>query len=200
MRNGPSQSIRKRLEAAVLEIFAAGDFHRVSMRTIAKKAGVGFGTIYRYYGSKEKLLFTFVDEWLGVLTERMIDHLRGLEDPKERLRKVIWVMLDYYERNPDVVKVLLLCVPEKTWMADQTFEQRKMFGVFQEVVQKSQENGLLNPNVQSGLVVDAIIALINRRATMWIYKGREESLTEQANVLFSLLWDGISGPERKTRA
>ncbi len=45
----PDQNIQKRLELAVIETFSKGDFHEASMRKIAKKAGVSFGTIYKYY-------------------------------------------------------------------------------------------------------------------------------------------------------
>ena len=48
-------------------------------------------TIYKYYGSKEPLLFASLDAWLDKLAARMIDHLQGLSDYKEKLRKVFWV-------------------------------------------------------------------------------------------------------------
>jgi AcrR family transcriptional regulator len=46
---------QKRLEAAVMEVFSSVDFHKANIRTVAKKAGVSFSTIYKYYGSKEGL-------------------------------------------------------------------------------------------------------------------------------------------------
>lgn len=91
--------IRKRLEAAVLEVFSDSDFHKANIRDVAKKAGVSFSTIYGYYGSKEGLMFAFVNECPGKLTERISDHLQGLEYLKEKLRKVFWLQLDYYEKN-----------------------------------------------------------------------------------------------------
>jgi len=122
----PSQSIKKRLEPVVKAAFSRQDFHQCNMRDIAKKAGVGYGTIYKYYGSKEKFLFAFVDEWLGELVARIIDHLQGLEEIKEKLRKAFWVQLDYYERNPDLGRIILMTIPLTTWMADQTFVQKRM--------------------------------------------------------------------------
>jgi len=79
--------------------FSEQDFHRASMREVAKKAGVSFSSIYEHFGSKEKLLFACVDNWLKVLVERMVDHLQGIEDLKEKLRKVFWLQLDYYEKK-----------------------------------------------------------------------------------------------------
>ena len=101
-----------------------------NIRTVAKKAGISFTTIYKHYGSKEGLLFAFLNDWLGVLTDRMVDHLQGIEDLKEKLRKFFWVQLDYYEKNPGVGRIIFMTVPITTWMTDKTFAQEKMIGLF----------------------------------------------------------------------
>lgn len=82
---------RVRIEYAVLEVFAQREFHRVGLIEIARGANVSLQTIYKYYGSKEPLLFASLDAWLDKLAARMIDYLQGLSDYKEKLRKVFWV-------------------------------------------------------------------------------------------------------------
>ncbi|RPJ07316.1 MAG: TetR/AcrR family transcriptional regulator, partial [Deltaproteobacteria bacterium] len=62
-----NSDIHQRLEKAVLEVFSNSDFHRASIRDIAARAGVSFTTIYKHYGSKEHLVFAFVDIWMGKL-------------------------------------------------------------------------------------------------------------------------------------
>lgn len=91
---------RQRIEQAVLDIFADREFHRVGLIEVARGANVSLQTIYKYYGSKEALLFATLDTWLGKLSVRMIDHLQGIEDYKERFRKVFWVTLDFSSTTP----------------------------------------------------------------------------------------------------
>jgi AcrR family transcriptional regulator len=81
---------RERIEQAVLDIFSEREFHRVGLIEVARGANVSLQTIYKYYGSKEALLFASLDAWLGRLAVRMIDHLQGIEDIKEKFRKVFW--------------------------------------------------------------------------------------------------------------
>src|SRR5882757_464632 len=95
---------RLRIEQAVLDIFSEREFHRVGLIEVARGANVSLQTIYKYYGSKEALLFSSLDTWMGKLAVRMIDHLQGIEDYKERFRKVFWVSLDFFERNPKVMQ------------------------------------------------------------------------------------------------
>src|SRR5271156_823868 len=68
---------RLRIEQAVLDIFSDREFHRVGLIEVARGANVSLQTIYKYYGSKEALLFSILDTWLGKLGSRMIDHLQG---------------------------------------------------------------------------------------------------------------------------
>ncbi|OGR18701.1 MAG: TetR family transcriptional regulator, partial [Desulfobacterales bacterium GWB2_56_26] len=135
--------IHKRLEKAVLEVFSNSDFHRASIRDIANKAGVSFTTIYKHYGSKERLVFAFVDIWMGKLTDRIVDHLQGIENLKEKLRKVFWLQLDYYERHEGLGRIVFMTLPMKTWMADETFNQPRMMHLMIDVLRQGQEEGIL---------------------------------------------------------
>jgi len=184
--------IRRRIESAVLDIFSESDFHRANMRTVAKKAGVSFSSIYKHYGSKEGLLFACIDNCLRELTERMIDHLQGMEDLKERMRKVFWLQLDFYERNPNVGRIIFLTIPYKKWMADKTFNQNKMISVFVDVVRQGQKEGILKTDVQVGVFLDFMLGLVQRHFSMWIFRGQKESLSGNANVLFEMLWRAMS--------
>lgn len=185
-----------RLEAAVLEVFSRSDFHKASIRDVCRKAGVSFTTIYKHYGSKERLVFAFVDIWLGKLTDRIIDHLQGIEDLKEKLRKVFWVQLDYYERHTGLGRILFMTLPMKTWMADQTFQQHKMIRLFLDVLRQGQKEGILNPEVRAGVLLDFILGIVQRSFAMWILRDRKEPLSEQANILFEMVWRAISNPDK----
>ncbi len=191
--------VQARLEQAVLEIFSNADFHQANIRDVAKRAGVSFSTIYKYYGSKERLVFAFVDIWLGKLTERIVDHLQGIEDLKEKLRKVLWLQLDYYERHPHLGRILFLTLPMATWMADETFTQKKMIHLYLDVLKKGQAQGILNPEVRASVLLDFMLGLVQRTVFMWFQRGQKEGLAAQAHVLFELVWRGMS-VESKAKA
>jgi AcrR family transcriptional regulator len=187
--------VRRRLETAVLEVFSRSDFHKANIRTVARRAGISFSTIYHHYGSKERLVFAFVDIWLGTLTLRISDHLQGIENLKEKLRKVLWLQLDHYENNPGLGRILFMTLPMQTWMADRTFRQRAMIDLFLDVLRRGQRDGVLNPRVRTGVLLDFIMGLVQRSFCMWINRGRQESLAAQSNVLFEMLWRAISNPD-----
>jgi len=186
--------VSQRLEEAVLDIFSHSDFHKANIRDVATRAGVSFSTIYKHYGSKERLVFAFVDVWLGKLTDRIYDHLQGIEDLKEKMRKVLWLQLDYYERNQGLARIIFMTLPMKTWMADETFKQKKMINMYLEVLRNGQKEGILNPDVRAGVLLDFMLGTVQRAFTMWISRGQQGRLTDQAATLFEMVWRAISNP------
>ena len=177
-----------------MEHFSRRDFHQASMRDIAKDAGVAYATIYKYYGSKEQLLFTFVDEWLGEMINRMVDHLKGIETIKEKLRKLLWIQFDYYELNPKFGTIIFMTIPMKTWINDKTFHQRSLTDILMRVLHDGQVSGILNSNVKPRFLLDFMHGVVFRAFSMWIYRGKKYSLEEESNIWFDLMWQGISNP------
>ena len=187
--------VHQRLGEAVLDIFSHNDFHKANIRDVAKRAGVSFTTIYKHYGSKERLVFAFVDVWLGELTDRIFDHLQGIQDLKELMRKVLWLQLDYYERHTGLARIIFMTLPMKTWMADETFQQKKMINLYLEVMRNGQREGVLNNRVRAGVLLDFMLGTVQRAFVMWVQRGEEGRLTDQTNMLFEMIWRAITNPD-----
>ncbi len=187
--------VQKRLEAAVKEIFSTADFHKASIRDVANLAGVSFSTIYKHFGSKERLLFAYVNIWMSKLTDRIEDHLNGIEDLKEKLRKVFWLHLDYYERHEELGRILFMTLPMKTWMSDESFNQKRRVDLIINVFKIGQSQGIINPHIRAGSLLDFMLGFIQRIFFMWIIRGKQESLAEEANSLFEMVWQGMVNPE-----
>jgi TetR/AcrR family transcriptional regulator, repressor of fatR-cypB operon len=187
---------RARIEQAVLDVFADREFHRVGLIEIARAANVSLQTIYKYYGSKEALLFSSLDAWLGKLAARMIDHLQGIEDYKEKLRKVFWVVLDFFEKNPKVAQLILSSVYINTWRRSENYQNPMLFGAFMKVLGEGRARGILNDQVDEKILLDYILGVLGRLVQMYIQRGQKKPLTAQANVLFEMLWRAIAKPTR----
>lgn len=186
---------RRRIEAAVLKLFSQQEFHRVKLIDVATNAQVSLQTIYKYYGSKHTLLFSSLDVWLGDLAGRMIDHLQGIENYKDRLRKVFWVMLDYFETNPQVAQIMMSSVYLNTWRQDDTFRQPQLMSIFLKVLGEGRDQGVLSDEVEEKDLLDFVLGVATRSITMWLARGQSESLTDKAPVLFEMIWRAIAHRE-----
>lgn len=191
-RNKMDGPTRARIEEAVLEIFAEREFHRVGLIEIARGANVSLQTLYKYYGSKEALLFSALDTALGRLAARMVDHLEGIEDFKERLRKVFWVTLDYFEKNPKVAQIVMSSVYLGTWRKQENFQNPILFGTFMKVLSEGRAKGVLTDEVDEKYLLDYIMGVMFRLVQMYILRGQKEAPTKQAGPLFEMLWRAIA--------
>ncbi len=181
-----------RIEKAVLDLFSDRDFHEVSLLDVAKKANVSLQTIYKYFGSKEVLVYAMLDVMLGRLAERMIDHLQGIDDARERLRKTCWVTLDYMDKHPAVMLLLFTAVPVSRHKNISIYESPDLMGAFLSVFKDGQARGVLNNRVSSKILLDIFMGMIGRIVLMHIVRGEKRPLIDQFDELFHILWRAMS--------
>jgi hypothetical protein len=62
------------------------------------------------------------------------------------------------------------------------------------VLKKGQRQGIINPNVRAGSLLDFMLGFIQRTFFMWIIRGKQEHLAEGANTLFEMVWQGMANP------
>lgn len=184
--------LRDRLSPVVMEIYAAGDFHRADMRTIAREAGMSFRTIYRYFGDKETLLFWFIRHWLEGLYPAVLQPLNGAGDLKSKLLQVLTLHLEFYEKNPNVGRIIFMTVPLERWMRDPSFAQHQLMRRLLNAISDAQQQGELRCDVDARVILDILNAIFNRAFLMWEYRRRSYSLTAQAMPLMSIFWNGVA--------
>ncbi|MBY0466315.1 MAG: TetR/AcrR family transcriptional regulator [Burkholderiales bacterium] len=181
-----------RIEKAVLELFSSRDFYEVSLIDVARAANVSLQTIYKYFGSKEALVYAMLDLMLGRLAGRMIDHLQGIDDVRERLRKTCWVTLDYMDTHPAVMLLLFTAVPLSRYQNIGIYESPELMGAFLGVFKDGQARGVLNARVSSKVLLDIFIGMLGRVMVMHIMRGETQSLTSQFDELFPILWRAMT--------
>ena len=87
-------------ELAILEaasrVFAQRPFHEVLIDDIASDAGIGKGTIYRYFETKDDLYFNAVLHVLDTLTAALDASLRDDMTAARRLEAIATVILSHF--------------------------------------------------------------------------------------------------------
>jgi len=78
---------KKEIIEATLELFSEKGYEATSMSQIAELAGIGKGTIYEYFESKEELILNAVKAWVELMESEVEKQVREIDDPEERLRK-----------------------------------------------------------------------------------------------------------------
>ena len=99
MRTKTLEQAEKILSAAA-RLFATQRFHEARMEDIAASAGVGKGTLYRYFKDKEELFLALLDRAATGLQQRLNEGLDAAAGPRARLEAMIGGILDYFDTYP----------------------------------------------------------------------------------------------------
>lgn len=105
---GPAEDRRQRIVDAAVAVFARDGRHAARIQDIADAAGVAYGLVYHYFGTKDRLLEVVYDEnWAAFAdaVEGIASAPRSLDD---RLRAVVDYVLGALETYPDRVRVIIL--------------------------------------------------------------------------------------------
>ena len=183
-----------KIEQAVRQLFATSDASEVTMIQIASTANVSLQTLYKYFGDKQTVLYTIMDIVLGRLATRIMDHLQGIDSVKDRLRKTLWVCLDFVDTQPDAVMVLST-VSISRFHNIAIYENKELIDAFLSVLADGQERGVLNDKVPLHILFDVFMGFINRLGIMHILRKTQRPINADFDILFEMLWRSMAKPD-----
>ena len=164
------------LDAAV-RVFARQGFHTCRVSDIADEAGVAYGLVYHYFGSKEEVLdVLFVERW-GILLDaiRQVDSRRI--PPREKLYAIAGFIVDSYRYDPELMKVIIIEVTR----AANTFGRRHLDAIRQAyaliagIVALAQGDRTFRDDVSSEFAAMAFYGAIEQVLTGWIFGVLDET-------------------------
>ncbi|MBP1893832.1 TetR/AcrR family transcriptional regulator [Paenibacillus lactis] len=82
------------------EIFSSKGFKKTSIAEIAKLAGIGVGTFYNYYSSKEQLFLEIYIEENENLKKRLFESLDLEQEPLELINQLVTKNIEAVNTNP----------------------------------------------------------------------------------------------------
>ncbi len=186
-----------KIEKAVRQLFAGHDASDITMIQIANSANVSLQTLYKYFGDKQTVLYTIMDLVLVRLAARMMDHLQGIDSVEDRLRKTLWVCLDFVDNHPDAVMVLSK-VSISRFHNIAIYNNKDLINAFLSVLEDGQKRGVLVDIVPLNILFDVFMGFISRLGIMQTIRQANEPLNANFDALFSILWRSMSKPDLPT--
>ena len=84
-----SRSVREKILAAAVQLFAEYGYHAAPLRDIASIAGIQAASIYYHYANKQALLVEIMETYMRQLNSSLERILRKQASPEERLHEAI---------------------------------------------------------------------------------------------------------------
>lgn len=185
---------------AATELFVEKEFHYVLMEEVAARAGVGKGTLYRYFPAKEDLylaaIFAGWERLHGEL-QRVVSEEESMDNT---LQKIAAAILDYFWKRRDFV-TLVYRLEQKRGGKEWTIWQRRRKGTV-EMVAAVLRKGLLSSRLDgahSRLLAEIFLGML--RAVI-LHRGRRDQPGVLARLVVGVFLTGVirAGQQEKNRS
>jgi TetR/AcrR family fatty acid metabolism transcriptional regulator len=186
---------RRLILRAAITVFARNGYHKSRVSDVATEAGVAYGLVYHYFGSKEILLETiFRRTW-----SRMLEAVEAVEQEagsaREQLAAVARIVLGSWETDPELVRVLVREVARSPQLGREVDEIEHAFAALERIVVRGQEAGELRAELDSRFAAWVLYGALEEILTGWVFErlpaGADEvARAEETDV--SLLTDGLA--------
>jgi AcrR family transcriptional regulator len=194
----PCPQKRLRILEAAVELYSARDYHKVHMEHIADKAGVGKGTIYRYFPTKEALFLQLVH----VAVDRVGEVIKTCEEHDEsaldKLRRAVTLTLEYFRLHEPFIsilsheKVYREC-QEKAELERKRLELRTFFS---RLLAEGMAEGAVRRDLEPDL---AALVLTSAMRSLLRNFGSQRTSEHLAEQLLSIVLDGVVHDQERVR-
>ena len=180
MRADARRNYQKLLSAAA-EAFAEHGADDVSLEQVAKRAGVGIGTLYRHFPTRQALLEAVYRDQVEALRARA-DELIATKPPAEALATWLRDLLDFGRTKRILTSALLTTVNRDSEVM--TSSSGIVRGAATDMLTRAQQAGVVRADADPADLMRLVHAI--SMTTEWAGEDNE-----QADRLLALVLDGL---------
>jgi AcrR family transcriptional regulator len=186
---------REEILAAATREFAQRGFPGADLQTVADRLGVGKGTVYRYFDSKEALFLAAADRGMRLLKESSDREAPRHLDAFERIIRATRAYLRFFDRHPEFVELI---VQERAEFRDR---KRPTYFVHSDVnvkpwkklLQELVDDGKLR-RIPVDRITDVFSSVLYGAIFTNYFESRRRSPDRQAEDILDVIFRGILGP------
>ena len=194
------QQRREEILDAAAPVFARLGYDCTEVQAVADASGIGKGTIYCYFPSKEELFLAAVDRGVRRLRQAVDAAREAPGDPLDRLESAIRAYLQFFKDHPEYAELL---VQERAAFRDRKkptyFEHREANACpWRELYADLIAAGRIR-DVPVDRIIDVISDLVYGTMCTNHFSGRHKPLDVQAADIIDIVFNGILTPAERRR-
>jgi TetR/AcrR family fatty acid metabolism transcriptional regulator len=134
---------------AALKVFRERGYANARMADIARRAGVSYGLVYHYFGSKEVLFEMIVESWWRALYAMMEKEIASGDNIRDKLVNIIEFFLNTYGQKPNLMSIFVseVCRSSVYHTEEGLSRFLKFFKLCEQIMAQGQKSGFLIKDV-----------------------------------------------------
>ena len=192
-RAGSVDKRRLILDAAI-RVFAQRGFHHCRVSDVADEAGVAYGLVYHYFGSKEEILNQLFSERWQLMLDAIAEIDRQDVPARDKLYMVASFIIDSYHHEPDLMKVIIVEVTRaaNTFGREHLEKIREAYAMIAAIVEQARADGSFKEDISADFAAMCFYGAIEQLLSGWIF-GYLPTSDEEFERAKSLVVETICG-------
>jgi AcrR family transcriptional regulator len=188
----PKHSTKEKILDAALEVFSEKGYHTATVDEIAERAGVGKGTLYRYFANKETLFNELVRLRLEELERSANAVLDGQDDVLTMITKYLRIYFEFFDRNQRLYRLILQERPDVGEKVQDLYVKKVMrrIPLLKRKIYKGSQQGVLK-DVDFQTVFHGVMGFIHGVIQKWLACDCSYSLVEELPTVTEVLFYGF---------
>lgn len=105
---------REAILGAAVKVFARRGFYNTRVKDIATEIDVAEGTLYKYFPTKNDILFSLFKEKWSELTSDLRRKIEPLDDVNEKMMLILATIVDVFKTNRDLAELFLIEIKQSS--------------------------------------------------------------------------------------
>lgn len=185
-------SKREDILAASLDLIVESGLHAFSFSKLFARAGVGSGTVYHYFPSKEELVRSLYRETAALLDQAILSDYDATADLKTRFRLIMQKMAMFAIKNGKELELLNACNHSSYIPLELRQQATPALKLSLDLLAEGQATGQfvpMEPMMAVSMISGALLAVISGQQS-----GKFPSHVDQLDQTIEACWRAIAFP------
>jgi len=194
---------RRQILDAAIRVFATRGFHACRVSDVADEAGVAYGLVYHYFGSKEEILNTLFSERWQIMLDAIAEIDKQQEiSARDKLYLVASFIIDSYRHEPDLMKVIIVEVTRaaNSFGREHLAKIREAYDMIGQIVEGAQREGVFKQEISSDFAALMFYGAIEQLLSGWIFDvipHGEEDFEQAKHLVVEAICGGLELPSSR---
>jgi len=189
------KKIKKKIIHSALDVFSNKGYHEAKVSEIAKKVGMGKGTLYEYFKSKGEIFSACIDLIFSDVDKMVMKNINKNDSPSIKLKKVLEGYKKVFFSYPRhyfnvIIEFWNEGIREKNFINLKNI-YREFSDKIKEIVLEGIIRGEFNKDINPKTVASTVLAFMDGIMLQWIIESESINLSMRIDGFFDALLRGI---------
>jgi len=192
---------KEQILTASMKIFSRYGYQKTDVEKIAKLAGLGKGTVYRYFESKRNLFLSTLEWGHNSLRNEIFNATEKIDDYLDRVKIALSTYLRFFEKNRDFYRLL---VQERVWAevesAGWKWKERHLSHIdhLKRILAEGMREGYYK-RMDPTSCAYALWGLLNALLYKWLISEKEYPIKRELSVIQETFFEGILNEKKRRK-